>query len=111
MKSVTHHIVCRLVSLFFVCLFLATCTPKKIASDITAQIMAGGAPAFEMDPDAELAETTGITMIKMIESFHYDNPNNKTLSVLLTRSYAKYAFGFLECNMLRYRNDETQAEL
>lgn len=91
-------------------LFVAGCTPKKIASDITAQIMAGGAPSFEMDPDAELAETTGITMIKMIEAFQYDNPNNKTLNILLARSYANYAFGFLEWNMLRFRNDLKKQE-
>lgn len=101
----------RMVASLFLCLFCLACTPKKIASDITAQIMAGGAPAFEMDPDAELAETTGITMLKMIESFHYDNPDNKTLSVLLARSYANYAFGFLEWNMLKSRQDETNQEL
>lgn len=111
MKLVSCHIVHRCVGLSLLCLFVATCTPKKIASDITAQIMAGGSPAFEMDPDADLAETTGITMIKMIEAFQYDNPNNKTLNILLARSYANYAFGFLEWNMLRTRNDETKREL
>lgn len=96
--------VCALLILLF------SCTPKKIASDITAQIMAAGSPAFEMDPDVELSETTGITMIKMIEAFHHDNPSNKTLSTLLARSYANYAFGFLEWNMLRHRGNPAKQD-
>lgn len=82
----------------------ANCTPKKMASDITSKIMAGGAPAFEMEPDIAIAEDTGITLIKMIEAMQYDNPNNKTFKLILSRSYANYSFGFLEWNMLRYRD-------
>ncbi|MBI2339869.1 MAG: hypothetical protein HYU99_05840 [Deltaproteobacteria bacterium] len=82
---------------------LPSCTPKQIASDITAQIFKGGAPAFEMESDVELAENTGLTMIKMLEAFQYDNPKNKTYLVLLSRSYANYTFGFLEWNMLKYK--------
>ncbi|MBI4412587.1 MAG: hypothetical protein HY541_08905 [Deltaproteobacteria bacterium] len=93
------------VSLFF----FSQCTPKQIASDITAQIFQGGAPAFEMETDVELAENTGLTMIKMLEAFQHDNPHNKTYLVLLSRSYANYSFGFLEWNMLKYQGmDETK---
>lgn len=90
--------------LFFVLAAIASCTPKQIASDITSQIMIGGAPSFEMEPDVELAETAGLTMIKMIETFHYDNPKNKNYLVLLSRSYANYAFGFLEWNMFKFKD-------
>jgi len=93
-----------ILSLFCLLLLpLAACTPKQIASDITAQIMVGGAPSFEMEPDIEIAETSGLTMIKMVESFHFDNPKNKNYLLLLSRSYANYAFGFLEWNMLRFK--------
>ncbi len=89
-----------------------SCTPKQIASDITSQIFAGGAPAFEMESDVLLAENTGMTMIKMLESFQYDNPKNKNYLTLLSRSYANYAFGFLEWNMMKYREvDEAQRAL
>lgn len=82
---------------------LATaCTPKKIASDITAKIMAGGAPSVEYESDVALAEQSGLTMLKMMETFQFDNPKNKTLNVLLARSYANYAQGFVEWNMLKY---------
>lgn len=95
---------------FLIC--LAHCTPKQIASDITSQIFKGGAPSFEMEPDVEIAETSGLTMIKMLESFQYDNPRNKNYLILLARSYGNYAFGFLEWNMLKYRGiDETRRAL
>lgn len=91
--------------LFIICLPLVCnfCTPKQIASDITAQIFQGGAPAFEMESDVELSEQTGLTMIKMLEAFQHDNPKNKTYLILLSRSYANYTFGFLEWNMLKYK--------
>lgn len=88
---------------FILLISFAACTPKQIASDITAQIMKSGAPSFEMESDVELAETSGLTMIKMIEAFQYDNPKNKNLNVLLSRSYANYAQGFLEFDLLRYK--------
>lgn len=94
--------------LVLVLVFVGACTPKKIASDITAQIMASGAPSFEMESDIEIAESSGLTMIKMLEAFQYDNPKNKTLNALLSRSYANYAQGFWEYEMLTMQgvNDE-----
>src|SRR3989338_8582968 len=83
----------RFALLFSLPFFYCRCTPKQIASDITAQIFQGGSPAFEMESDIELSEQTGLTMIKMLEAFQHDNPHNKTYLVLLSRSYANYSFG------------------
>lgn len=94
------------IPLFF-CLVIFSalhCTPKKIASDITSQIMKSGSPAFEMEADIEIAEQSGLTMIKMLEAFQFDNPSNKNYLVLLARSYANYGFAFLEWNMMKYQN-------
>lgn len=97
------------VGLFFVLFSISQCTPKKIASDITSQIMRGGAPSFEMESDVEIAESSGLTMIKMIEAFHHDNPTNKNYLILLARSYANYAFAFSEWNIMKYDGvDETK---
>lgn len=87
-------------------LFLAQCTPKQIASDITSQILRDGSPAFERESDVEIAESAGLTMMKMLEAFQHDNPKNKNYLVLLSRSYANYAFAFLEWNMLKYKNSD-----
>lgn len=100
------------ISLTLTCFFLwmlaTSCTPKKIASDLTSQIFRGGAPAFEMEADPEIAEMAGIPLIKVIEAFHHDNPHNKTYRILLARSFSTYAFGFLEWNMLRFENSNPE---
>lgn len=93
-------------------LFHVACTPKKIASDITSQIMKGGSPAFEMEQDPALAEEAGLSLVKTMEVFHYDNPKNKNYMVLMSKSYATYALGFFEWNMLKYKNvDEEKRAL
>lgn len=92
------------LAILFALIFQISCTPKKIASNITAQIMASGAPSFEMESDIEIAQSAGLTMLKMIEAFQYDNPKNKTLNTLLARSYANYAQGFWEYEMLTSKN-------
>lgn len=99
--------------IFTALLFLqAQCTPKQIASDLTSQIFKGGAPAFEMESDVDIAESSGLTMIKMLEAFQHDNPKNKNYLLLLSRSYANYSFGFLEWNMLKYKGvDEAKRAL
>lgn len=89
---------------FCLLLGLVQCSAKNIASNITSQIFVGAAPAFEMENDVQLAEQTGVTLIKMIEALHFDNPNNENYLLLLSRSYGNYGFGFLEWNMLKYEN-------
>lgn len=111
MTRINTGILCGFLSLSL-SLAISSCTPKQIASDITSQIMRDGSPSFEAESDVELAETSGLTMIKMVESFHYDNPKNKNYLNLLSRSYANYAFGFLEWNMERYKDvDQAKYEL
>ncbi len=90
---------CVIVSL----LALSSCTLSKIASDLTSGIFKDGAPAFEMEGDVEVAEVSGLALIKTIEVFNYQNPTNKTYLNLLARSYATYAFGFLETRMMQYQ--------
>lgn len=85
-----------------VLLLSIACTPKKIASDITAQILSSGAPSFEMDDDVEIAEQSGLTIIKMLEAFQYDNPKSKAYNTLLARSYANYTQGFVEWQVMQY---------
>lgn len=100
------------VSFFFLLFLQINCTPKKIASNVTSQIFANGSATFEMEGDVDIAEKTALTMIKMVEAFQYDNPKNKNYLLLLSRSYATYAFGFLEWNMLKYKDvDEAQRSL
>ncbi|MBU4484343.1 TRAP transporter TatT component family protein, partial [bacterium] len=45
------------------------------------------------------------SMLLTLESFHQNHPKNKQLLTLLSRSYANYAFGFSEENMLRFKDN------
>jgi len=83
--------------------FFLSCSLSKIASDMTSGIFKAGAPAFEQEADVEVAEVSGLAMIKTIEVFNYQNPKNKNYLTLLARSYATYSFGFLENRMLQYQ--------
>lgn len=92
-----------LVTAGFIALFDTSCSVIKIASDMTSGIFKAGSPVFEQDSDVETAEVSGLAMIKTLEVFNYQNPSNKNYLVLLTKSYATYAFGFLENRMLQYQ--------
>ena len=70
---------------------------------MTSGIFKVGAPVFEQEADVDVAETSGLAMIKTLEVFNYQNPTNKNFLNLLSRSYATYAFGFLENRMLQYQ--------
>ncbi|MBI2982221.1 MAG: hypothetical protein HYY44_08040 [Deltaproteobacteria bacterium] len=83
-------------------LFLASCSMARTASNLTSNIMKEGAPVFEQEQDIEVAEQTGLAMIKTLEVFHHQNPKNKNYLLLLSKSYGTYGFGFLENRLLQH---------
>lgn len=87
-----------------VLLLQVSCSPKKIASDMTAKIMASGAPKMEQEYDVEIAQSASLTLLKMLETFQYDNPTNPIINTLLARSYANYTQGFLELELLKAKD-------
>lgn len=76
------------------------CTPKKIASSITSQIFVSGAGAMEAQEDPELARTSLVSLIHMLEVMRADNPTNDNFNLLLARSYGNYAYAFFEQELL-----------
>ena len=76
---------------------------SKIASDMTSDIFKAGAPVFEQESDVQVAEISGLALIKTLEVFNYHNPKNKSYLNLLAKSYGTYAFGFLENRMIQYQ--------
>ncbi len=97
--------------LIIVSLLLSSCSMSKIASDMTSKIMKDGSPVFEQESDPEVAETSGLAMIKTLEVFHYQNPTNKIYLNLLAKSYGTYAFGFLENRMIQFKNDPAKFQV
>lgn len=84
--------------------FQTSCSSiSKIASDLTSDIFKGGAPVFEQEADVDVAEISGLALIKTLEVFNFHNPKNKSYLNLLAKSYGTYGFGFLENRMLQYQ--------
>jgi TRAP transporter TatT component family protein len=84
-----------------VLLFAATgCGFKKIATKATADIFYDATPSIDSEEDVELAEQSSLGFLKMLEGFYRQNPKDKKVLLLLTRSYAGYAFGFTENDIL-----------
>lgn len=102
-KKPQRKTLCVIVLIAGVTAFLASCSMSRIASDMTSGIFKAGAPVFEQEGDVETAEISGLAMIKTLEVFNYQNPQNKNYLLLLSRSYATYALGFFETRMLEYQ--------
>lgn len=104
MKRLNFLTLCVMIlSILTVGFIESSCSPSKIASDLTSGIFKVGAPIFEQEADVDTAEISGLAMIKTLEVFNFQNPSNKNYLNLLARSYATYAFGFFETRMLQYQ--------
>ncbi len=98
-------VIVRKFSLFIIgVLLLSSCSISKMASDITAGIMVGGAPIVEQESDPAVAEEAGLALLKTLEVFSYHNPSNEKYKTLLAKNYATYAFGFLENKLYKYED-------
>ncbi len=110
-KAVRNRIITSFCVIIYVALSFSSCTLSKIASQLTSSIMKKGAPVFEQESDVEVAETSGLALIKTLEVFNFHNPTNKVYINLLAKSYATYAFGFLENRMIQYKNNPEKYQL
>ncbi|MBI4373363.1 MAG: hypothetical protein HY542_00655 [Deltaproteobacteria bacterium] len=96
--------------LFIGLIFLlgTSCSMARAASNLTSNILKEGSPVFEEEQDVEVAEQTGLAMIKTLEVFHHQNPKNKNYLLLLSKSYGTYGFGFLENRLLQYEQKDPE---
>jgi hypothetical protein len=108
-SQITYHR--QLATVLIICFSIAfvSCTPKKMASDLTSKIIVKGAPRYEMESDVEIADDAAMALLKVVEIFQYDNPTNKNFNTTLARSYANYAMGYLEQDLLEasLKDEET----
>ncbi len=83
--------------------FISACGFKQLATKTTAQIFYDATPSIDSEEDVELAEQASLGFLKMLEGFYLQNPKDKQVLLLLTRSYSGYAFGFTENQILTNR--------
>jgi len=88
------------------------CSPGRLAVRTTIDMALRAMPAYDRERDVEFAKAAAAGQIKLLEGLLESAPDDPDLLLALSRSYARYAYGFveleIECN--RYR-DDTLAEL
>ena len=93
-------------------LLTAGCDMANFAAGSTVRVIERGSPAMTRFEDPDLAEEAIPGSIGTMEAVLYIRPDDDTLRPLLARSYASYAFGFLQDRMeaALANDDETTAE-
>jgi tetratricopeptide (TPR) repeat protein len=72
------------------------CSLSQIAVNQTAKILVKAMPAYERETNIEFAEQSFAAAIKQLEGLLEVSPDNPELLLLASRSFATYAFGFIE---------------
>lgn len=94
---------------FFIALAVSHCSFKQAATKTSAEIFYDAAPTIDAEDDVELAEQASLGFLKMLEGFYLQNPKDKLTLLSLTRSYAGYAYGFTENDILANKNTNIPA--
>jgi hypothetical protein len=96
MRKKTHHKTSRMVVCFFISVSVWGCAPRQFLVSEVADMVAEGISAFEEEDDLYLVEKALPANIKLLEILLKNNPENRTLLILLARLYGSYAFAFFE---------------
>lgn len=101
-RQLTHY-----VAIFPLLILSTACSLKKIGTKSTAKIFYDATPSMDRESDLDLAATASLTFLKMLDGFYVQAPKDKTVLLLLTRSYSSYAYGFTENALLKANNAES----
>lgn len=104
MKKMKGHMLLRgpLILLLVFCFLLsASCSLRKPATAITADMAVRGMSAIESEDDLYVAKEAALPLIKMLEVLYRSDPSNKKLLGLLAKVYGNYAFGFAELEAMK----------
>ena len=85
-----------LLSVIMLFLTLNACAGRQLAVRAMVDVVDEGIAAYERDDDLDMLEKAFPAHIKLMEALLLSDPNNRRLLVLLSRSYASYAFIFFE---------------
>lgn len=106
-KNFPRHFIIFL--LIFATFGISGCGLKKVASKTSAQIFYDASSSIDTEADVDLAEQASLSFLKMLEGFYRQDPKDKLILLLLTRSYAGYAFGFTENQILADKGSDKEA--
>ena len=90
-------------------LCLISCGFKKLATKASTGIFYDSTSAIDSESDVDLARDSSLAFLKMLEGFYLQNPKDPQVLLLLTRSYAGYAYGFTENDILAAKGSDEAA--
>lgn len=79
---------------------LASCSPKKLTTNIIGDIGTAGMIAVEDEQDVAFAKEASPALIKTLEVLRAGNMKDPTILALLAKAYGQYTYGFTEEEML-----------
>jgi hypothetical protein len=85
------------------------CGFKKVATQASADIFYDATPAIDSESDVDLARDASLSFLKMLDGFYLQDPKNPRVLLLLTRSYAGFAYGFTENDILAAKGNDPAA--
>ena len=106
MKFPKISVISALCAALLVC---SGCGFKKIATKTSAQIFYDATPAIDSESDVDLARDSSLGFLKMLEGFYLQNPKDPQVLILLARSYAGFAYGFTENDILAAKGKDQAA--
>lgn len=92
--------------LVLLCVILSSCSMKKAATTMTANIVIDGMSAVESESDLWVAGQSVVPMVKILEVFREGDPNNMEFNGLMAKVYGNIAFGFFEPEYLKAKGEE-----
>ncbi len=105
MKRFGVLIIVAAAALFFV----PGCGLKKVTTATVGRIATDGVTVLESEQDLELARNSTPTLIMTLEVLSKGKPDDRGMLTLLARAYGQYAFGFLEEDLLKYKDGDHAA--
>ncbi|MCP5468349.1 MAG: hypothetical protein H7A32_03680 [Deltaproteobacteria bacterium] len=81
---------------------------KKFGAKTSAEVLYESSEILDKEPDVDLAERSLIGSLKLLEGLYLQNPGDKKVLTLLVKSYAGYAYGFTENELLRHKNESPE---
>lgn len=85
--------------IFLILLILTGCSMTKLTVNQTVKVFAAASQTFDKETDLALADAGIMANLKTFEGLLEISPDNEQLLILTARSFASYAFAFVEDKM------------
>ncbi len=90
--------------------FVAACSPQKIALNRMASAMADASSVYETDNDPEFVRLAAPSTLKTVEMLLSQDPNHQGLLLTACRGFTEYSYGFLHVESQLRANDTAIAQ-